>query len=189
VREHATQEVVGTYRLLSPGGAREAGRLYSDAEFDLAHLSGIRGELVEAGRSCVHPEHRSGAVIALLWSAIADYMVERGHRYLAGCASVSLADGGRAAAGIHARLAGTHAGPGEWRVFPRLALPLASLEADPQPKLPPLIKGYLRAGARVCGAPAWDPDFGTADFFMLLALDNLDARYAARFFPEAAVPA
>ena len=70
-----------------------------------------------------------------------------------------------------------------------LPLPLESLEADPQPKLPPLIKGYLRAGARVCGAPAWDPDFGTADFFMLLALDHLDARYAARFFPEATAPA
>lgn len=181
VRDGDTREVVGTYRLLPPARARAAGGLYSDGEFDLARLAGIRDGLVEAGRSCVHPDHRGGAVIALLWSGIARYMVSGGHRYLAGCASVSLADGGRTAAGIHRALAAAHAASPEWRVFPRLRLPLEALEPAASPRLPPLIKGYVRAGAVLCGDPAWDPDFNTADLFMLLPLERLDARYASRF--------
>lgn len=47
--------------------------------------------------------------------------------------------------------------------------------------IPPLIKGYLRAGAVVCGEPAWDPDFNTADLFMLLPMAGLNDRHAARF--------
>jgi putative hemolysin len=181
VRDDATGEVLGTYRLLSPEGARRAGGLYSEGEFDLARLAPLRDGLVEAGRSCVHPEHRGGAVIALLWSGIADYMRAGGHRFLAGCASVSLADGGRAAAGVYRSLAATHAAPAQWRVFPRLPLPLDALDPAPEARLPPLVKGYARAGASVCGEPAWDPDFNTADLFMLLPLERLDPRYASRF--------
>ncbi len=181
VRDGDTGEVVGTYRLLAPDRAREAGGLYAEGEFDLARLAGLRDGLVEAGRACVHPAHRGGAAVGLLWSGIADYMRAGGYRYLAGCASVSLADGGRTAAGIYRRLAATHAAPAEWRVFPKLPLPLEALDPAPDPPLPPLIKGYARAGASVCGAPAWDPDFNTADFFMLLPLERLDSRYAARF--------
>ncbi|WP_369215289.1 GNAT family N-acetyltransferase, partial [Streptomyces flavofungini] len=68
VTDTATGEVVGTYRLLPPG---RTPRSYSDGEFDLSALSGLRPALVEAGRSCVHPGHRSGAVINLMWSALA----------------------------------------------------------------------------------------------------------------------
>ncbi len=189
VRDGDTGEVVGTYRLLPPARARAAGRLYSESEFDLARLAGIREELVEAGRSCVHPDHRGGAVIAMLWSGIADYMRAGGHRYLGGCASVSLADGGRTACGAYRSLAATHAAPSEWRVFPRVPLPLGSLEAADPPRLPPLVKGYARAGALLCGEPAWDPDFNTADLFMLLPLERLDARYASRFLAAPAAGA
>lgn len=187
VREGATREVVGTYRLLPPQGARRAGGLYSETEFDLSRLAGLRADLVEAGRSCVHPEHRGGAVIALLWGGIADYLVAGGHRYLAGCASVSLADGGHAAAGVHRALAASHAAPSDWRVFPRARFPLEAFAPAGSPRLPPLIKGYARAGAMLCGEPAWDPDFNTADFFMLLPIERLDPRYATRFLePRAA---
>ncbi|MDG4863905.1 GNAT family N-acetyltransferase, partial [Streptomyces sp. T-3] len=94
VIETGTGEVVGTYRLLPPGRTE---RLYSEGEFDLTALDGIRPRLIEAGRSCVHPDHRGGAVINLMWSALARYVLLSGHGYLAGCASVPLDDGGRAA--------------------------------------------------------------------------------------------
>ncbi|MGW4801926.1 GNAT family N-acetyltransferase, partial [Nonomuraea sp. NPDC004297] len=84
-------QVVGTYRLLPPGRAE---RLYSDGEFDLSGLAPIRKGLVEAGRTCVHPDHRGGTVVALMWAGIARYMVSGGHRWLAGCCSVPLGDGG-----------------------------------------------------------------------------------------------
>lgn len=40
------------------------------------------------------------------------------------------------------------------------------------------------AGAYVCGAPAWDPDFNTADLLMLLPMSRLPPRYARHFFGQ-----
>ena len=98
VRDEDSGEVIGTYRLLSPHAARRVGCYYSETEFDLTRLQLLRPRMVEIGRSCVDPRHRAGTVIALLWSGVARYMLAHGYRYLAGCASISLADGGRAAA-------------------------------------------------------------------------------------------
>ena len=33
--------------------------------------------------------------------------------------------------------------------------------------------------------PAWDPDFHSADFFLLLPLSKLDGRYARHYLKEA----
>ncbi|GIH90886.1 GNAT family N-acyltransferase [Planobispora siamensis] len=85
VRHGGTGEVVGTYRLLPPG---RADRLYSESEFDLSALAGLRAGLVEAGRACVHADHREGAVAGLMWSGIARYMIDGGYGWLAGCCSV-----------------------------------------------------------------------------------------------------
>ncbi|RBH42459.1 GNAT family N-acetyltransferase, partial [Pseudomonas sp. MWU13-2860] len=93
VEDAASGLVVGTYRMLSPDNARRAPSLYSGHEFDLARLTHLRAGLIEVGRSCVHRDFRSGAVIALLWSGLADYVQQHGGQYLAGCASVSLSDG------------------------------------------------------------------------------------------------
>lgn len=168
-------EVVGTYRLLPPEGAKRIGLYYSETEFDLIRLRGIRQRIVEVGRSCIAPGYRSGAVIALLWSGLARYMLASGHGYLAGCASISLAG----AATLQQR--GENLAPIEYRVTPRRRLPPGEIPEKPAP-LPPLVKGYLRAGAWVCGEPAWDPEFGYADFFMLLPLERIEARYARHFF-------
>ena len=52
--------------------------------------------------------------------------------------------------------------------------------------LPPLIKGYLRCGAKILGAPAWDPDFNTADLPMLMRIADLPARYRRHFLGDGA---
>jgi putative hemolysin len=167
-------EVVGTYRLLAPEGAKRIGQYYSETEFDLIRLRGIRHRIVEVGRSCIAPGYRSGAVIALLWSGLARYMLAHGHGYLAGCASVSLA----AAPALARRT--EHLAPVEYRVTPRRTL-LQGISVLTEQSLPPLVKGYWRAGAWVCGEPAWDPEFNCADFFMLLPLARIEARYARHF--------
>jgi putative hemolysin len=95
-----------------------------------------------------------------------------------GCASISMADGGHAAASLYNRLAEDHLGPQEYRVFPRCPLPLAALQQDRPAETPPLIKGYLRAGAWICGEPAWDPDFNTADLPILMPMAKVSGRYA-----------
>ena len=88
-----------------------------------------------------------------------------------------MADGGHAAASMYSRL-GENMCPLEYRVFPRCPLPLEALRNDLPAELPPLIKGYLRAGAYVCGDPAWDPDFNTADLPILMPMSRMDSRYA-----------
>lgn len=181
VRDMETNEVVGTYRILNGVRARRLGGFYSDEEFDLTRLNPLRDFVVEVGRSCVHPDYRSGAVITLLWSGLGGYMHLHGYTYLMGCASVSLADGGRQAAGVYRRLNENHLSPIEYRVFPRCESPLDGKEGDTDAPLPALIKGYVRLGSFICGAPAWDPDFNTADLLMLLPLARIEPRYARHF--------
>ncbi|HEX9180772.1 MAG TPA: GNAT family N-acyltransferase [Burkholderiales bacterium] len=182
VRDTGSGEVVGTYRILNGAQAKKLGGFYSDDEFDLVRLDHLRERLVEVGRSCVHPDYRGGAAIAMLWAGLAEYMRRHSHEYLIGCASVSMRDGGRLAASLYRRLAPAHLSPAEYRVFPRHRLPLEALEGDLEsPLLPPLLKGYLRLGAWICGEPAWDPDFNTADLLILLPLSGVNPRYARHF--------
>ncbi|MBK5914887.1 GNAT family N-acetyltransferase [Rhodocyclus purpureus] len=180
VRNEDSGEIVGTYRILSPENARRIGAYYTESEFDLTRLQHLRPRLVEIGRSCVHPDYRSGATITLLWAGLAKYMSDRGYDYLVGCASIGMADGGHAAASIYRSL-GEQMSPLEYRVFPRCPLPLEALDNERPAELPPLIKGYLRAGAWICGDPAWDPDFNTADLPILLPMSRVGERYARHF--------
>jgi len=174
-------EVVGTYRVLTPSAARRAGSFYTDTEFDLTRLRPLRERMVELGRSCVHADHRSGGVILALWGALAQFMEHNAMETVVGCASISMRDGGHCAASLWARLRETHLAPVDLQVRPRVALPVddlnQSLDVDP----PALIKGYLRMGAKVLGAPAWDPEFNTADLPMLTRVADIPARYQRHF--------
>jgi putative hemolysin len=174
-------EVIGTYRVLTPDAARRAGGLYSETEFDLARVRPLLGTAVELGRSCVHPNWRAGGVVMALWGALGEFMLDNRLDTMIGCASVGMRDGGHGAASLWARLRETHLAAPEWRVTPRLALPVDDLRQDLEVDTPALIKGYLRCGAKVLGAPAWDPDFRTADLPLLMRFDDLPARYRKHF--------
>ena len=98
-----------------------------------------------------------------------------------GCASISLRYGGHNAANLYAALKDSQFTGPEYRVFPKVPLPVEQLRDQSLAEMPPLVKGYLRAGAKVGGAPAWDPDFNSADLFMLLPMAALNPRYARHF--------
>ena len=180
VRDQRTAEVVGTYRILSAEQAQKVGGFYSETEFDLTRLASLMPSMAEVGRSCVHPQYRNGATIFLLWSGLTKYLLERGCECVIGCASVETRDGGHKAASIYARLKDRFLGPESERVTPFYPLPLRSLRQDMEMEIPPLIKGYLRLGAVVCGEPAWDTDFNTADFLTLIHMRSMSPRYARR---------
>ena len=181
IRDQETLKVVGTYRVLPPHKAQEIGRLYSDSEFDLTRLNHLRPKIVELGRSCVHAEYRSGAVIMALWSGLAQYMQKIGYEIMLGCASIPMADGGHFAASLYNSLSNEEMAPIENHVFPRLPLPLNKLNGGLEVEPPPLIKGYLKVGAKICSAPAWDPDFNTADLLTMLRISDINPRYAKHF--------
>lgn len=185
VRDEATQAVVGTYRVLTPAQAKRIGSTYSDTEFDLTRLRGLRSRMVELGRSCVHPDHRHGGVIMALWGALAGFMVRNQLDTMIGCASIPMLHNGvvsgDAAASIWHQVRQSHLAPIEYHVLPRLPLPVERLDHTLPVEPPALIKGYLRLGAKVLGAPAWDPDFNSADLPMLMRIADLPARYRKHF--------
>jgi len=167
--------VVGTYRVLTPAAAKRAGGLYSDTEFDLTRLRGLRSRVAEIGRSCVHADHRSGGAIIALWGALAEFMARNGLDTVIGCASVSMRDGGHFAASLWKQIAAQHLAPIDCQVRPRLPLPIAHLRQDLQVEPPALIRGYLRCGAKLMGEPAWDPDFNLATLPLILRMADLAA--------------
>ncbi len=178
VREPCYGQVVGTYRVLAPLQAQAAGGLYGEHEFELSPLHALRPRLAELGRACVDARFRHGGVVLALWSALARYMEQHGLEWMFGCCSLPVGrDGGRAAASLWQALSRSHLVEPALRVVPRLPFPLQHLEPDPAVELPPLLKGYLRLGARVMGPPAWDAGFGCADLPVLMRLDDLPPRY------------
>jgi putative hemolysin len=141
--------------------------------------------MVELGRSCVHPDHRHGGVIMALWGALGEFMVRNQLDTMIGCASIPMLHNGMVsgdvAASIWQQLKTTHLAPIDCHVRPRLPLPVDELNGNLQVEPPALIKGYLRLGAKVLGAPAWDPDFNTADLPMLMRINDLPVRYRKHF--------
>ena len=185
VRDEASGEVIGTYRVLTPTQAKRAGSTYSDTEFDLTRLRSLRERMVELGRSCVHADHRSGGVILALWGALAEFMARNQLDTMIGCASIPMQAGGtssgQAAASIWRQVKQTHLAPIEYHVTPRLALPVDKLDDSLNIEPPALIRGYLRLGAKVLGAPAWDPDFNSADLPMMMRIADLPPRFLKQF--------
>ena len=174
-------KVVGTYRILSPWGARSVKRMYSEGEFRIDALKPIAHEIFEVGRACIHPAYRASGALARLWSGLGAYVRDHGVKYLAGCASVPLDSGSLNLGALRAELMAKHLSPVDFRVEPIRGLKSLGDPMGSRPTAPPLLKGYLRLGAWVCGEPAWDPDFDSADFFVLLPIERMVPRYAQHF--------
>ena len=185
VRDQASGEVVGTYRVLTPTQAKRVGGTYSDTEFDLTRLRSLRARMVELGRSCVHQDHRSGGVILALWGALAEFMARNQLDTMIGCASIPMQSpgigSGQAAASLWRKLKQTHLAPIEHHVTPRLALPVERIDDSLDIEPPALIRGYLRLGAKVLGPPAWDPEFNSADLPMMMRIADFPPRYSKYF--------
>lgn len=182
VRDTIDGRLVASTRILTQERAAFAGGFYSAGEFDLDAVLAAPGRFMEIGRTCVHRDFRRGAVIAILWSGVSQFIRHGGYRHLIGCASIELADGMERAHAIYAQLAGRHASPAHLRVRPRRVLPGAAPAGSGPVRLPPLLKAYISLGATVGGPPCWDPDFKVADLFMHLQVANLCPRYVRHFF-------
>jgi len=182
VRESETGRLVGCTRILTDANAARIGCFYSEGEFDIRAIRALPGRKLEVGRTCIAPDHRQGAAIAVLWSGLAGFINLHGYDYLFGCASLPLGEQDLQAVAIMNRLRHqAMAAPGI-RVMPRFPL-CASRETDDvlDAPLPALVKAYVRLGAKACGEPCRDADFGVADVLMLLSMDELKPTYCRHF--------
>jgi putative hemolysin len=178
------RKVVGTYRMLTKTVANLNGGFYSEEEFDLTNLKNLPLEILEMGRSCVHKDYRSNGVINLLWAGIARYLEQCGAKYMFGCGSLHTHNVDEISA-IYSYLKAKYYSDEKYRVFPLEKCIVPGLRDDVpldgtrgiMKKIPPLLKGYFRTGALICGEPALDAEFGTTDFFILLPTENITKRY------------
>jgi putative hemolysin len=157
---------------------------YSETEFHLEPVLALKARMLEVGRTCIHPDYRTGSAIAVLWAGLARIVEMHDIDYLIGCASLPMPDEGAQALAVYDRLSAQYLVAPELRVEPRLPLNAAHACADITMALPPLLKAYLRLGAQIGGPPCWDPLFDVADLFILLDRDRLAQRYARRFLGQ-----
>lgn len=181
VRNQATDELVATTRLLLDQDAMDAGMFYSETEFDLTPLLHLDGRFMEVGRTCIHPAHRKGLVLAMVWHGIARMIDLHRIDYLIGCASIPLANGPAYLAAVMERLRADHFATPEMRLQPRKPLPRLEAAGGYSASMPTLLKGYLRQGAVICGEPHHDAEFDVADVLVLLDRDRIARRYRRHF--------
>ncbi len=173
--------IVGTYRLQTGHNAASYRGYYCAQEFEFQVFEPFRGEMIELGRACVHPQHRNLVVLGLLWKGIADYARQHGGRYLFGCSSITSQEPA-VGASAYADLCRRHLAQPQWRTNPLAAYDcsLNQLAAEPV-KIPKLLRAYLTLGAKVCGPPALDREFKTIDFLTLLDLETMPVLVRQKF--------
>jgi putative hemolysin len=181
VIDHASGAVVGTYRLTTAElAARE--ELYTSTEFDLSSLpEHVLRHGAEVGRACVAEAHRNGRVLQLLWRGIARYLDWNDKRFVFGCCSVPTLDA-QQIAGISQQLFRDGVLHPRFHAAVRhdFALRVAeSYAVLDVATLPPLFTSYLKLGAKVCGGPALDPEFGVTDYLVVLDLRDVQPRVLA----------
>jgi len=187
----ATGEIIATTRLLTGESAKIKGGFYSEQEFDLSVLlSGIKSSrILEVGRTCVHPEYRSGAVIAVLWSALAEYLLVEKFNFLIGCASISLKDQAFSTEKLINSLDKENFVSEDFKISSKRLVPKCELSSsvvvNSKLGLPPLLKAYLRMNAKIGSQFYFDEEFNCADVFIMLDVAHLTDRYAQRFLKTA----
>lgn len=179
--------IIGTYRMLtSEAAARSPNGFYTSGEYDIAEMLQQRTgqRLLELGRSCVLKDYRTGPTMQLLWRGIFVYLLRHDIALMFGCASLPGTDPAQLALQL-SYLYHFHLAPEAElvRAIPSRFTPMNTLpreaidEAETLRTLPPLIKGYIRSGAKVGNGAVVDHQFGTTDVFIYLPMANLHQRW------------
>ncbi len=186
VTEKASGRAIGTYRLNTIEGAENAEGFYAFNEFSIEDLPiAILEKSIELGRACIAKEHRNSRVLFLLWKVLAQFLEQNEKQYLFGCCSIFTQDGEVAARVLHQLKRNGHLHE-NIKVKPReskVCIPENFISNEKEEiELPALVNIYLRIGAKVCGEPAIDREFGTVDYFVIFDLEEINAKYKKLFF-------
>jgi putative hemolysin len=184
--------VVGTYRLLRGEVAARHGGYYTSLEYDLAPMLKANApgtRYLELGRSCVLKSYRAKAVtMQLLWRGIVVYLDRYSIDVMFGCGSLPGTDPDALKLQL-SYLHHFHGTPEDQRVSARPELcvsmnRMAKEDIDPKEalrKLPPLVKGYVRAGSYIGDGAVIDRQFGTTDVLIYFPVAHIDQRWRSKF--------
>ncbi len=186
------ESVVATYRLIRADAATKLGRFYSADEYDISPVVEFPGQIMELGRSCVHPDYRNRTAMQLLWRGIAAYVSLHHIDLMFGCASLPGTDPDALATEL-TYLYAHHLAPAEVRprALPHRYVEMRRLDPaslDPRralAKLPPLVKGYLRLGGFVGDGAVIDAQFNTIDVAVVVKTELVTEKYLRHYERQA----
>jgi len=178
-----TGETVGTYRLNTIETALSVHGFYSANEFTIEDLPcEVLEQGVEIGRACIARNHRNTKVLFLLWKGLLGFLKHSKKRYYFGCCSIFTSDRSVGRAAFQKIVQDGYLDEKMSVVPCRNALSFASDDVGRERlELPPLFNMYLRIGARVCGPPMIDREFGTIDFFVVFDLTQMSSKFRRIF--------
>ncbi len=188
IKDAVTSEIYASYRLIC---SEFSSNFYSRSEFSLGSFLKSPGRKLELSRACVRADKRSsGIFLHLLWRGLIEYIKLSGSRYLFGCSSIQylkLPD----LVSVYQTLDKLDAISQDYGIKPLPAYSILDLQGLLKSSigsnskvalpLPPLLLSYVKAGAKVYGAPAYDQDFGCLDLFTVLDFENLNALFVKRY--------
>ncbi len=188
VIDHNLKKIVGTYRFMLREAAQQYGTYYTAAEFDISKIVAYPGQVMELGRSCVHPDYRNKPTMQLLWKGIGAYIRLNKVALCFGCASFIGTDVSKYREAL-SYLHHYHLAPSELR---SKALPQHYFDMNLIPKekidqkeavrqLPPLIKGYLRLGGYIGEGAYIDQSFNSIDVCIIVKEETVTERYSQRY--------
>ncbi len=187
-------EIVGTYRLLPQSRIKKSSGFYSQSQFDLTTLLETNAGLnfLELGRSCIAASHRNKRTMELLWHGTWSYALDHEIDVMFGCASFAGTNPERFSKALGWLSANAALNRGEnCPAVHAGGIPLSQFRQQGQDArhalslMPPMLKGYLRLGARVGSDAVIDHSFGTTDVLVVLKVADINPRYIAHYGADA----
>lgn len=188
----ATHKVIGTYRVNCSSFSSQS---YTELEFNLEEVFNLPGPHLELGRACIDKDHRKGTVLALLWRGITEYMNISGANVLFGCSSLKINSTNQAALVYRyffeqgALIENLFSSPTKNFLMPDFDIWYNSYQSrltesqieEAEKLIPPLLKSYIKFGAKIASEPAFDKDFDCIDLLTVLKKDEMTNSLARRF--------
>ncbi|MEE9313992.1 MAG: GNAT family N-acyltransferase [Rhizobiaceae bacterium] len=187
-------KIVGTYRLLLEEKAKLAGGFYTQTEFNLEPVLQANKNLrpLELGRSCVLQQYRNKRTMELLWAGTWAYALQNNVGLMFGCASFA----GTKPQSFGSSLIWLHENAAldaeeDCRSLLNDRVIISELKAGTGnlktalSDMPPLLKGYLRVGAKIGSEAVIDYQFGTTDVLVVLKVSDISQRYLSHFGSDA----
>lgn len=187
-----SNKVIGTYRINCSSFSNQS---YTQTEFNLDEVFKLSGPHLELGRACIHKDHRKGTVLSLLWRGITDYMNLSGASVLFGCSSLKINSAVQAALVYRylfeegALIENIFSSPTKNFQMPNFDICYAAFQnglsesqrEEAEKLLPPLLKSYIKFGAKIASEPAFDKDFDCVDLLTVLKKEDMTNSLARRF--------
>lgn len=161
-------KVVGTIRLVSNTALAKDQEFYTEHAFDLSGVLNAYDKVLELSRACVSPEGRGGAILMLLWKFTMQFVEQNNYDVLFGCASFKGTDHSEHTE-ILSYLYDKHLASDELMPKARSAVESVDIKefletpgkGKERGKVPTMLRGYLKVGAKISDHAIIDPVFNT----------------------------